>query len=68
MKYSFMEKHQEEFGVKAMCRVLVASRSGYYCWLKGLESQRVREDRKLKVQIRAVYRSSRGRYGSPRVH
>lgn len=63
-----MKKHQEAFRVTAMCRVLGSSRSGYYLWLKGLESQRVREDRKLRVEIRAVYRRSRGRYGSPRVH
>jgi transposase InsO family protein len=63
-----MKKHQEEFRVTSMCRVLESSRSGYYRWLKGLESQRVREDRKLRVEIRAVYRRSRGRYGSPRVH
>jgi putative transposase len=63
-----METHQEEFRVTTMCRVLRASRSGYYYWLKGLESQRVREDRKLRVEIRAVYRRSRSRYGSPRVY
>jgi putative transposase len=63
-----MKKYQEEFRVRAMCRVLGASRSGYYRWLKGLESQRVRGDRRLKVEIRAVYRRNRGRYGSPRVH
>lgn len=63
-----MKEYQEEFRVTALCRVLGASRSGYYRWLKGLESQRVRGDRKLKVEIRAVYRHYRGRYGSPRVH
>jgi putative transposase len=63
-----MKEYQEEFRVTALCRVLGASRSGYYRWLKGLESQRVRGDRKLKVEIRAVYRRNRGRYGSPRVH
>ena len=68
MKYAFMAKHREEFRVTAMCRVLTASRSGYYRWLKGLESWRVREDRRLRVEIRAIYRRYRGRYGSPRVH
>jgi putative transposase len=34
MKYVFIEKHQAEFSVKAMCRVLWAARSGWYAWLK----------------------------------
>ncbi|AOE42580.1 hypothetical protein BEE12_22550 (plasmid) [Pantoea agglomerans] len=30
MKYVFIEKHQAEFSIKAMCRVLQVSRSGWY--------------------------------------
>lgn len=32
MKYVFIEKHQAEFSIKAMCRVLQAARSGWYMW------------------------------------
>ena len=32
MKYVFIEKHQAEFSVKAMCRVLRVARSGWYAW------------------------------------
>jgi putative transposase len=35
MKYVFIEKHQAEFSIKAMCRVLLA-RSGWYAWLSGV--------------------------------
>jgi hypothetical protein len=30
MKYVFIEKHQAEFSIKAMCRVLHTARSGWY--------------------------------------
>ena len=30
MKYVFIEKHQAEFSIKTMCRVLQVARSGWY--------------------------------------
>ncbi len=33
MKYVFIEKHQAEFSIKAMCRVLRVARSGWYAWM-----------------------------------
>ncbi|ENF84717.1 hypothetical protein ECP030526011_1702, partial [Escherichia coli P0305260.11] len=30
MKYVFIEKHQAEFSIKAMCRVFRVARSGWY--------------------------------------
>jgi putative transposase len=51
-----------------MCRVLGVWPSGYYRWRGRVETPRSREDRRLQVQIRAVYREMKGRYGSPRVH
>ncbi|KPE10939.1 transposase, partial [Salmonella enterica subsp. enterica serovar Typhimurium str. ST1489] len=32
MKYVFIEKHQAEFNIKAMCRVFQVARSGWYVW------------------------------------
>ncbi len=32
MKYVFIEKHQAEFSIKAMCRVLQVTRSGWNIW------------------------------------
>ncbi|EGG5220092.1 IS3 family transposase, partial [Salmonella enterica] len=32
MKYVFIEKHQAEFSIQAMCRVLYVARSGWYAW------------------------------------
>ena len=51
-----------------MCRVLEISSSGYYAWLKRGESRRVREDRRLLVEIKAIHQENRKTYGSPRIH
>jgi putative transposase len=50
-----------------MCRVLGISRSGYYAWRTRPQSPRQRQDHLLAVQIAAIFRASRQRYGSPRV-
>jgi putative transposase len=44
------------------------SRPGYYAWRRRPESQRLREDRRLSVLVRATHAESRRHYGSPRVH
>ena len=42
--------------------------SGFYAWRVRPESVRAREDRRLKVLVRASFEASRQRYGSPRIH
>jgi transposase InsO family protein len=54
--------------VALMCRVLEVARSGYYAWRKREPSARARSNERLRLEVRAIYRSARGRYGSPRVH
>ena len=56
------------FKASRLCRVLGVSRSGFYAWCSRPESQREREDRKLRVLVREVHERSRRAYGSPRVH
>ncbi len=68
MKFSFIRAHANEFPVTRMCEVLEVSKAGYYAWRRRPESERTREDRRLRVKIRAVHRKSRKTYGSPRVH
>jgi putative transposase len=50
-----------------MCRVLRASRSGFYQWLHKPLSDRAIEDLRLLALIRASYVASGGVYGAPRV-
>jgi transposase InsO family protein len=66
--FQFIRDHREHFPVRLMCRVLEASPSGFYDWLRRPESQRAAEDRALIEKIQAVHNESRRTYGSPRGH
>jgi len=68
VRYGCIERHRGEFPVKLMCRVLEVTRSGYYAWRKREPSARARSNERLRLEVRAIHRSTRGRYGSPRVH
>ena len=50
-----------------MCNVLQVSRSGYYDWLTRKPSKRSDTNKKVMDQIRAVYKESKYRYGSPKI-
>jgi putative transposase len=54
--------------VKAMCRVLGVSRSGFYAWQARPPSERALADAWLTERIRAIHAANRGVYGAPRVH
>lgn len=51
-----------------MCRVLKASKAGFYAWLNREPSARERRDADLRAKIAAIHHASKKRYGSPRVH
>ena len=56
------------FSIRAMCRVLEVSASGYYAWRRRMISVRTRENEKLQQRIRAIHDRSRQTYGAPRIH
>jgi len=68
MKFLFIQAQSGQHKTTGMCLALGVSRGGYYGWLSREESLRIRQDRLLLAQIRAVYQQSRHRYGSPRIH
>jgi len=68
MIYTFMAAHTGEFRIERMCRVLGVGRSGYYAWCSRPPSQRAEVAEVLLAKIQQEYRSSRGTYGSPRIH
>ena len=68
MRYGCVERHRSEFPVVLMCRVLGVARSGYYAWRKREPSARARSNERLRLEVRAIHRATRERYGSPRVH
>jgi putative transposase len=51
-----------------MCRVYGVTRAGYYSWRKRQPGQRAQANALLHQQIAKIHRTSRGTYGSPRVH
>lgn len=68
MKFAFIQNHQEEFPIEAMCRVLEVSRSGYYVWQQRPASATAQRQAELLEQIQQIHEESRQVYGSPRVH
>jgi len=68
MKYQFIADHRQEFEIRAMCRVLKVSRSGYYAWRERPVSEREMANQKLTAQIEEIHQQSRQTYGSPRIH
>lgn len=68
MKYAFVEAQKAEFPVAVLCAVVEVSRSGYYAWRRQPRSARGIEDAQLTDTITRVHETSRGTYGSPRVH
>jgi len=68
MKYQFIAEYAHEHSVALMCKVLHASRSGYYTHMQGRVGPRARANRRLLEEIRAVHACSREIYGSPRVY
>ena len=54
--------------MKRLCRVLGASRSGFYAWSSRPPSARWQRDGALRAAIVEIHRRSRRTYGSPRIH
>jgi putative transposase len=57
----------ESFAASAVCRVLEVSRSGFYAWRNGEESQREAMDRQLVPEIGHIFWRHRRRYGARRI-
>lgn len=65
--YEFVEREKANHTVRALCRVLGVSPSGYYAWRTRGSSTRDCADERLAVQVAAIHRASRGTYGAPRI-
>jgi putative transposase len=67
MKYDFMQRHAGRFSLAGMCRVLSASRSGYYAWRHRGLSTHQREDLALAAHVQRVHIATREAYGARKV-
>jgi putative transposase len=68
VKYAFIKSHQDKYPVQVMCRVLGASKSGYYDWKKETACAREVRRQELLLHIKKIFEDSRRNYGSPRIH
>jgi transposase InsO family protein len=68
VKYACIARHVGHYPLRLMCRVLDVSPSGFHAWHKRQPAARAIADALLQVEIAAIHRASRQRYGSPRVH
>ena len=68
MRFTFIAAKKAEHTVTILCRCLRVTRSGFYAWQRRPESTHARDDRRLKVLVRASFEESTHRYGSPRIH
>ncbi len=69
MKSAFIGKHAGEFSIVAMCRVLRASRSGYYSWRQRNQSPSTRQQNRhvLDKRVATAFSARKERAGSPRL-
>jgi len=67
VKYAFILNHSGEFKVATMCRVLSASRSGFYRWLQRGQQPSARQQRRDLLDQRVVdaFKARKKRSGSP---
>lgn len=68
MRYRFIEAKKGCYPIEMLCRLMQVSRSGFYAWRQRSESARAQANQALLEEIYAIYKDSRGVYGSPRVH
>ncbi len=66
--FAWIAAEKAEFPIATLCRVLRVSPSGFYASCGRPESRHTRDDRRLKVLVRASFDESKQRYGSPRIH
>ena len=67
MRYAWIKAHEPEFAVARMCRLLRASRSGFYAWRGRKPSQQAQNNAALSEEVKAIFVGSRETYGSVRV-
>jgi transposase InsO family protein len=62
-----IQRHEGQYAVTLMCRVLTVSRSGYYGWRGRPPSDREQANVQLAADVRRVYTEHKGRTGAPRI-
>ena len=69
-KFAFVAAERANHAVAMLCRVVGASVSGFYAWLRAIPSQqnRAEADAELRGPISRIFAAKRRVYGAPRIH
>lgn len=67
MRYACIARHEGEYPVRLMCRVLHVSPAGFYQARRRAPSRRAQADARLRGHVRAHHAESDGTYGAPRI-
>jgi putative transposase len=69
-RFAFVAAERGDHAVAALCRVIGASVSGFYAWLRAIPAVQARAEAEaeLRGHIGRIFAARRRVYGSPRVH
>ena len=69
-KFSFVSAERANHAVATLCRVVGASVSGFYAWLRAIPTlqHRVEAEAELRGRTGRVFAARRRVYGAPRIH
>jgi putative transposase len=69
-KFAFVAAERANHAVATLCRVVGASVSGFYAWLRAIPSRHnhAEADAELRGHISRIFAAKRRVYGAPRIH
>ena len=69
-KFAFVAAERAHHAVATLCRVMGASVSGFYAWLRAIPSRqnRAETEAELRGHISRIFAAQRRIYGAPRIH
>jgi transposase InsO family protein len=69
-KFAFVAAERANHAVAMLCRVVGASVSGFYAWLRAIPSRqnRAEAEAELRGHISRIFAAKRRVYGAPRIH
>ena len=69
-KFAFVVAERANHAVSTLCRVVRASVSGFYAWLRAIPSRqsRAEAEAELRGHISRIFAAKRRVYGAPRIH
>jgi transposase InsO family protein len=67
MIFALIEKVKRALSIERLCMLFRVSPSSFYAWKNHVPSRREKEDQKLSVHMRAIFKQSRKSYGRIRM-